>query len=100
MTRFETNKQLWVKLSLLVFLLPWFTPLVGVKNGEYWWDRFPVVDIIITIFTRPDLWNETFESLIYSSWLLAVPSLLIGWLLQATIVMVRHRKSSIPESTE
>ncbi len=85
LTRFKTNRRLWLIFSTVLFLVPWFTPLIG-KMGES-----PPLVYPFEIFAQSDKLSalKATGALVL---LFGVPALLVGWALQCTVVMFTLRK--------
>jgi hypothetical protein len=94
----STNRRLWLAVSLVLFVIAWLMPLPwGGKESfaSYCWG-------MVT-----DLWGRRSElgageledaalSFGFFSFLFGVPALVIGWVVQCVIVMVRDRLNRVP----
>jgi hypothetical protein len=76
--KFKTNKRLWLVLSLVLFLVPWFVGHYG-KGGDMHAADFFVVDV-----AHP----EVVFLILRLAFMLAIPALAGGWVIQYLIVMV------------
>ncbi len=83
--RFRTNRRLWVVFSLILFLVPWFIPMIG-KYSEA-----PPLLYPVSIFLEGDrTWALKNTGLLVM--LFGVPALLVGWVLQCLVTIFRRRK--------
>jgi hypothetical protein len=84
LTRFKTDRKLWIIISAVLFLTPWFIPLIG-KMGEA-----PPLVYPLAIFTGSDrLFALKATGILVL--LFGVAALLIGWVLQCAFVMFKRR---------
>ncbi len=85
--RFKTNRRLWSVISTVLFLVPWFIPLIG-KSGE-----MPMYVYPVGIFTAADTvaaLSGTAVGILF----FGVPALLGGWVVQCVVVMLMQRKEN------
>jgi hypothetical protein len=83
--RYKTNWRLWLCLSLALFAIPWFFPMMlGKTMGT------PIAYSL----TDPDGWGVQSQMLVVvvMAFWFGLPAVLVGWVLQAVIVSIRDRK--------
>jgi hypothetical protein len=84
LTRFKTDKRLWFWISLVLFIVPWFLPIWGIKN-----DTMMPATIWLILVEYPDHLFESFTGICVFTLLFGVPAISIGWILHCVLVMVR-----------
>ena len=90
--RFETDRRLWLWVSLVLLGVIWLFVPIGIKSESY----RPVVllwDWLGYIFSsdRREVFGVGVMLLIFA-WLSGIGAALIGWRLHALIVVMRHGK--------
>jgi hypothetical protein len=80
--RFETNKRLWLFVSLTLFLIPWFVMPFGKGN------EMRPAGLWLVLFQYPDHAYGTTVFLLIFTLLFGIPAVAIGWVLQCLIVML------------
>jgi hypothetical protein len=94
MTRYKTNRWLWLCVSLSLFLACWFIPFFADKDGYESTARF-IAELIASVLNLND-GNATFGelsiALIIYTLVFGIPSILIGWLVQCAVVVIRTKK--------
>ena len=84
MKRFTTERRLWFWISVGLFVVPWFLPIVGDKGGNVAaWHFWRV------LFVYPSHFVETLVGLAMLSLVFGIPAIALGWVAQAVIVMFR-----------
>lgn len=81
---YKTDKRLWLIASLGIFIPLWFGEDV---NGIPHWGLFPL------LFAFPDHAGETLGFLTAFSVLFGVPAVLLGWIIQCVIVMLKFMRT-------
>lgn len=83
--RFKTHVGLWLLISLVLFLVPWF--MMDIKAGG---DniKYPV-QLWFALLSDPSNIGEVISRIFHFSLLFAVPALAIGWVVQCFIIMIR-----------
>lgn len=90
---FKTNRRLWVWLTLVLFCASWWLPLLG-KTGQSWISLFWSWLIGVSrgeIPLRASL--GVIAYLAASACFALVAALVVGWLLQCVVVIVRTKKN-------
>jgi hypothetical protein len=83
--RYRTSYGLWLTISVILFLLEWFLPTevkTKVKPIGYIWVVFLTGDWICA-------WSDMLIVLILTSTFLAIPAVVVGWILHSFIVVGR-----------
>lgn len=87
---FKTNGWLWFWISLVLFVVPWFIPMIDCK-GEYLRPAW--------VFIVPFISENHMAGVIYAlgctvicSLLFSVPAISIGWVFQCMIVLAKSRR--------
>jgi hypothetical protein len=87
MKRFKTAPRLWLWISLGLFVVPWFLPILGGKGSETvapW--RFWTI-----LFTDPTHFPEALWGIAFFTLLYGVPAVAVGWVLQGLVAIWRAR---------
>jgi hypothetical protein len=84
--RFQTNKWLWLLISLLLFIPGWFFRWIG-KGDE----QMPVVYLQVLI-TDPSHFWESLVGVCFFTLLYGVPAVGVGWVLQGVLVTLRGKR--------
>jgi hypothetical protein len=93
MTRYKTNRPLWFYASFSLFLICWFIPYLADKQ-EYVSPARLIWELIEGIFNSDNVTIEdVFLPLIIFTLLFGIPSILIGWLIQCVVMVIRHKKT-------
>jgi hypothetical protein len=77
--RFKTNRCLWLALSLVLFLLPWFVGHIG-KSA----DEMHAAGLFIVAIHNP----EVIFLILGLALMFAIPALAVGWVIHCLIVLV------------
>ena len=85
--RFHTDRKIWFRISLTLFLIPWFIPMTG-KHSE-----MPPGFFWIVLFTQSEKFGEALSVIAVFCVLFAVPAFSVGWVLQSLFVMIRDSKT-------
>jgi hypothetical protein len=98
--RFQTNKRLWIWFSLILFLLFWFAPCTATgqgleNNAKRMWS-------LLRRLAHPDFPRFDEQDNLFGAVLLFIffmgstggLALVVGWLLQWVVVMVRTARTS------
>ena len=85
--RFKTDRKIWFRISLVLFLVPWFIPMTG-KHSE-----MPPGLFWIFLFTHPHKFGEILSFLAIFCVAFAVPAFSVGWVLQSLFVMIRDSRT-------
>ena len=85
MKHFKTERRLWFWISLGMFVVPWFLPIVEMKGEKmapcyFWW----------ILFAYPGHAFETLSGLALLSLLCGIPAIALGWIAQAVVVIIRQ----------
>jgi hypothetical protein len=87
LTRFKTDWRWWTWISLVLFVVAWFIPMLFMKGDAgtpaYFW---------ILLFTHPSYFFETLVFIGMYSLLFSIPAISIGWVLQCVVVMIREAR--------
>lgn len=88
-TKFNTDRRLWFWISLVLFVIPWFLPIIWVKGeslrpAHYW----------IGLFTDSSHMEEL-VGIGYFTSLFGVTAFAVGWVFQCVIVMVKSRRENM-----
>jgi hypothetical protein len=84
MSRFRTNRRVWFAISLVLFIVPWFVPMIELNP------RMAPTRLWLALFA-PVLGHMT-DVLVFLGWfivLFGLPAIALGWVLQCLVVMVR-----------
>ncbi len=84
LTRFKTNLRLWFWISLVLFVVPWFLPIWGVKG-----DAIMPAAIWLILIEYPDHLFESFMGIFMFTLLFGIPAISVGWILHCLSVMIR-----------
>src|ERR1700677_4393000 len=88
--RFQTDWRLWFWISLVLFVTPWFLPLVNMKGSHVppiiWWG---------ILFTDPSHFEESLIIIAMFILLVGIVAIYVGWVLLCLLVMSRSRKLDI-----
>lgn len=82
-SRYQTDKRLWLWVSLVLFVAPWF--LVPIGKSDEW---RPAI-LWLFLFTEPHHLLEVVGGIVMFSLLFAIPACAVGWVVQCLIVIVR-----------
>jgi hypothetical protein len=85
MTRFRTNRRLWLTISLVLFIVPWFIPLIELQP------KMAPARLWLGLFD-PRHFSEVFVMLVWWILLFGVPAIAVGWVLQCLIILIRAAK--------
>jgi hypothetical protein len=89
--RFQTDRRLWFWIALTLFLACWFLPFFDVKG-----DQMSVFDGFLEGVRDSHLSLgiivDGFFSLTICACFFAVPSIVLAWLIQCAVVIIRKRK--------
>jgi hypothetical protein len=77
--RFKTNRRLWLALSLVLFLLPWFVGHIGKSS-----DEMHAVGLFVVAIDHP----EVIFTILCLALMFAVPALAVGWVIHCLIVLM------------
>ena len=92
--RFKTQGRIWAWISLTLFLLFWCIPMVSIKGGPTVPPGAFLLELLVALVAHPtDITEEWFLVLGFWAMWFAVPAVVLGWVVQAIIVMVRARKA-------
>ena len=86
--RHTTNKRLWAAISVVLFVLPWFL----LRSGKG--DEMRPAELWVEFFRYPESAWEILWGILGLSLIFAIPAVLIGWVLQAMIVIIRDSVKS------
>jgi ABC-type Fe3+ transport system permease subunit len=89
--RFQTDRRLWFWIALTLFLACWFIPFFDVKGDQMSvFDGFRegVADSHLSFGIIVD----GFFSVTFCAFLFTVPSIVLAWLIQCAVVIIRTRK--------
>lgn len=84
-TRFETNKRLWLFISVGLFLVPWFALRMGKGDGMC------PAGLWLVLFEYPDHGLETLGVLLILSLSFGTVAVVIGWVLQCLVVVIQSK---------
>ena len=87
--RFRTEWRLWLCLSLALFVVPWFVPMLSAKGGP---NVAPGM-LWVGFFAAPSQIGEdglTFMGIL--TLLFGIPAIALGWVLQGIIVMIKDAR--------
>src|SRR5262245_35967993 len=84
--RFETDMRLWIWISLTLFAIAWFAPLLG-KFGDT-----PAAALWFILLNYPKNIGVVLYFLAVYTLIFGSASILVGWLLQTLVVMVRDAR--------
>jgi hypothetical protein len=85
--RFKTDKRWWFWISLVLFVVPWFLPILNVEGSP----MSPGVCSII-LLKHPGHIGGTLTMIGTFTLLIGVPAISIGWVLQYIIVRIRDAR--------
>jgi hypothetical protein len=95
---FKTNGWLWFWISLVLFVVPWFIPMIDCKG-----DHLPPAWFFIIPFISLDHMEGAIDALgciVICSLLFSVPAISIGRVFQCMIVLAKSRKEqNTPDKT-
>lgn len=83
--RFRPKWRLWICVSLALFVVPWFVPMLSRKGGP----NVPPGVLWVGSFAAPDQLGE--DGLMFIgvlTLLFGIPAVALGWVLQGIIVMI------------
>jgi len=98
MTRFQTDKRLWIWASLCLFVLFWVVPFPVTENGResYAEQLWPVLPLClhkeVPGFDKGQSPVSTLAVCSIVVCLSAIAALVVGWLLQGLVVILRTAK--------
>ena len=93
MVKLHTNNRLWAITSVCVFVaLGFVNPVAGVAKGDLSLWAY-VSDVVTGNFADV---TSGVQAIVFLSLLLAVPAVLVGWVLQALIVLVASAFRPVP----
>ena len=84
LTRFKTNRRLWFWISLVLFIVPWFLPIWGVKGSQ----MMPAA-IWYILVAFPNHLTESLFCICGFTLIFGLPAISIGWILHCVAVMIR-----------
>ena len=82
LTRFSTNTRLWLVVSLILFLPPWFIGHLD-RDGE-----ITAAGLWVLLFSDPLNLSAVVGGILACMFCFGIPALAIGWVLHRLIVMV------------
>ena len=85
-TKFKTDQRIWLALSLLLFVVPWFIPLSAEGKGMAPWVCW------VILFTHPSHIGEALAAIGGFTLLFGIPAIVSGWVLQCITVMLRDAR--------
>jgi hypothetical protein len=90
---FKTERGLWLKISLLLFAVPWFVPMVGGKGTGNMPPVAVLIGLIWEVLFDPTRVNEDgFVFIGLFTVFFALPAIAVGWVSQALVVIVRDAR--------
>jgi len=97
LTRFETDWRVWLRIGVILFLVSWFLPIIGVgKSGD---PGCPAILLLFTFFSARFESDATMEVVTFFGMafalfgiLSAIISFTIAWFLHCAVVIVRNRR--------
>ena len=89
--RFQTNKWLWLLISLLLFIPGWFFRWIGKRD-----EQMPVVYLQVLI-TDPSHFWESLVGVGFFTLLYGVPAAGLGWVVQGVVVMLTGKREESGE---
>ena len=92
-THFKTNRRLWIIFSSVLFVVPWFVPLIGKQEDT------PLTVYPLLVWTGPSRADAFAVTLILAVFLGAIASV-IGWVLQCVVVMFTQREEKPDQSVQ
>lgn len=84
LTRFKTDTRWWFWISLVLFVVPWFLPILNDKGSS----TSPGICLII-LFTHPGHIGMSLTFIGMFTLMFGIPAISIGWVLHCIFVMVR-----------
>jgi hypothetical protein len=84
MTRFRTNRRLWFAISLVLFIVPWFVPMIELNP------RMAPARLWLALFA-PVPGHITDVLVFLGSFILlfGLPAIAVGWVLQCVVIIIR-----------
>ena len=87
--RFKTEWHLWAWISLVLFLVPWFVPMLSAKGGP----NVAPGALWLGLFAAPSQIGEDGLRFIgILTLMFGIPAISIGWIVQGIVVMIRDRR--------
>jgi hypothetical protein len=81
--QFKTHKPLWLWVSLVLFVPPWFVGGVG----KY--EDMPAAGLWLVLFSNPVNLGAALSRLFVCTLFFGIPALVIGWVIHCLIIVVR-----------
>ena len=86
LTRFKSNPRLWLVLSTILFVVPWFVPITG---QEVLWKYWALLFLLpFTPDFTPDHFFFALQGVGIGLLMFGIPALAVGWVLQCLAVMI------------
>jgi hypothetical protein len=83
--QFRTNMRLWLLASLVLFVPPWFIMEIGTGSGDI---KHPI-QLWFILFGSHGNSGSVISRIIACTLLFGISALIIGWVLQCLITMIR-----------
>ncbi|HVU09214.1 MAG TPA: DUF2007 domain-containing protein [Verrucomicrobiae bacterium] len=88
--KFRTNIHLWLVISLILFIPPWF--VLNIYAGASDDIRHPI-QLWFSLFHNPA--NVKFSRIFFFSCFIGVPALVVGWIIQCLVILIQDAVAKI-----
>lgn len=87
LTRYRVNWPLWLFLSVVLFVVPWFVPMTqSWVPWKYW--------AVLLLERNLESSRFAIQGIVVCSLLFGIPALAVGWVLQCILVIIWHAMTS------
>lgn len=86
--RFKTNKPIWLLISAALFIPPWFIGTIDKHEAMH------AAHLWLMLFGETVNFGEVVVGIFSCTLLFGIPALVVGWVLQCLIIMVRDSRSA------
>lgn len=92
--RHKTDWRLWLFISVVIFAVFWFLPIIGEKESSV-----PAYHLFPILFQYPHSAGETFFVLCIITGFFAIAAGVFGWVIQCFVVIVKDNRRKKDDPT-